>query len=159
MQDAFARLSVGGGAGANQALMKQRVHTRARHARRKTRSPRPPARRRGAREHKGREAPERFLLGGTTCVDCHYWLPFSLLPRIGECDNQSSTHFRKPVFSDKAAEDCFLRRSLEGLEFMWCLTHQETIHYTDMPYHGGCRIFSGSANLPVEDQAEMTLPG
>jgi len=42
---------------------------------------------------------------------------------------------------------------------MWCLTHRETIHYTDMPYHEGCQIFTGSANLPVEDQAEMTLPG
>jgi len=58
-----------------------------------------------------------------------------------------------------AIEDCFLGRSLEGLVFMWCLTHRETIHHTDVPYHRGCRIFVGSVNLPVEEQAEMTLPG
>lgn len=110
-------------------------------------------------EHRELGTPERFLPSGTTCVDCHYWLPFALLPRIGECDNALSAHHRRPIYSDKAAEECFLRRSLEGLEFMWCLSHRETIHYSDMPHHGGCQIFVDSVNLPVEDQAEMTLPG
>ena len=140
-------------------MTKRRVRPRARSASVKAKFPRPSAPRGTVGELEGRSAPERFPSGTVTCVDCHYWLPFALLPRIGECDNQLSTRFRRPVFSDMAIEDCFLGRSLEGLEFMWCLTHRETIHQTDVPYHRGCRIFVGSVNLPVEEQAEMTLPG
>ena len=97
--------------------------------------------------------------GGGTCESCQYWLPFSTMPRVGQCDNHSSKHFGMPAFSDKPTERCFVTRSLEGLEFMWCQTHRETIHTTDLPYHGGCRVYPASASLPVEDSAELTLAG
>jgi hypothetical protein len=96
---------------------------------------------------------------GTTCQDCHYWLPFPPIPRVGECDSPSSEHFRRPTFSDKPTERCFVVRSLEGLEFMWCQSHRQTIHSTELPEHWSCRVFISSASLPVEDQAELTLAG
>ncbi len=97
--------------------------------------------------------------GGSTCESCQYWLPFSTMPRVGECENPSSSHFQRPAFSDKRTEECYSARSLEGLEFMWCQTHRETIHTTDLPYHRGCMLYPDAAMLPVEDQAEMTVAG
>jgi hypothetical protein len=78
---------------------------------------------------------------------------------MGECDNPSSRYFGKPTFSDKPTEDCFVVRSLEGLEFMWCQSHRQTIYFTELPDHRDCAVFVSSVNLPVEDQAELTLAG
>ncbi len=97
--------------------------------------------------------------GVGTCESCQYWLPFSTMPLVGQCDNASSKHFRRPAFSDKQTEECYASRSLHGLEFMWCQTHRETIHSSDLPYHGGCRVYPASAVLPVEDQMELTVAG
>jgi len=95
----------------------------------------------------------------TTCLLCHYWFPSDLMPRVGECDNPSSRYYQKLAFSDKQTEDCFVARSLEGLEFMWCQNHRQTIYFTELPDHGACSVFVKSASLPVEDQAELTLAG
>jgi len=96
---------------------------------------------------------------GTACLDCHYWQPLGLMPQVGECDNPSSTHFRMPMFSDKPTEECFVNRSLEGLDFMWCQSHRQTIYSAELPEHRSCQVFVGSVNLPVEDQAELTMAG
>ena len=97
--------------------------------------------------------------GGNVCESCEYWFPFSTMPRVGECENPSSRHFGMPAFSDKTTEECFVRRSLEGLEFMWCQTHRETIHSSDLALHKECRLFPNAAALPVEEQVELTLAG
>jgi hypothetical protein len=97
--------------------------------------------------------------GGTTCENCHYWYPFGTMPRVGECDNPSSGHFRSPEFSDKPTEACYVKRSLDGLEFMWCQTHRQTIHSTDLPLHGKCSVYVSSVSLPVEEQMELTVAG
>jgi hypothetical protein len=81
------------------------------------------------------------------------------MPQVGECDNPSSRHYRKPAFANKQTEDCFVERSLEGLEFVWCQSHRQTVYVTDLPDHGACSVFVKSASLPVEDQAELTLAG
>lgn len=52
-----------------------------------------------------------------------------------------------------------MERSLEGLEFMWCQTHRQTIYAAEFPGHAGCEVFVSSVGLPVEDQAELTLAG
>ena len=96
---------------------------------------------------------------GTTCVDCHYWLPFGPMPQVGECDNPLSKHFKRPAFADKPTENCFVTRSLEGLEFLWCQSHRQTIYFAEVPEHKSCRIFVGTVSLPVEEQAELTLAG
>ena len=115
---------------------------------------------RGAAEPAGTAgAPQGPGTGGTVCVDCHYWRPFDLLPRVGECDNPSSRHFSQPTYSDKPTEDCFVAKSLEGLEFMWCRSHRQTIYIAELPDHKGCDVFASSASLPVEEQAELTLAG
>jgi hypothetical protein len=64
-----------------------------------------------------------------------------------------------PTFANKPTEDCFVDRSLEGLEFLWCQSHRQTIHVSELFDHRGCSVFVGSASLPVEDQAELTLAG
>ncbi len=97
--------------------------------------------------------------GGATCENCHYWLPFGTMPRVGQCDNPSSKYFGKPEFSDKPTEKCFVMRSLDDLEFMWCQTHRQTIHSTDFPNHRACSLFVSSVSLPVEDQMELTVAG
>lgn len=94
-----------------------------------------------------------------TCVECHFWYPHSLGLRVGECANPSSTHYGKPTFHDKSAEGCFVTRSFDGLEFMWCEDHRETIYMAELPRHRGCHIFVASANMPVEDEIEFTLAG
>lgn len=96
---------------------------------------------------------------GSICEECQYWLPFELMPRIGQCDNPSSRHFGGPAFSDKPTEECFVERSLEGLDFMWCETHRMTIFSAELPNHRGCRVFASSAILPVEEEMELTLAG
>jgi len=103
--------------------------------------------------------PEGSKIRDTTCLLCHYWFPYHLMPQVGECDNPSSRYYRKVAFSDKQTEDCFVSRSLEGLEFMWCQNHRQTIYITELPDHEGCSVFVKSASLPVEDQAEFTLAG
>ena len=95
----------------------------------------------------------------TTCIDCHYWLPFASMPRVGQCDNPASKHFRSPEFSDKSTEECYITRSLEGLEFMWCQSHRQTIYSTELSDHRSCRVFVSSVSLPVEDEMELTLAG
>ena len=105
------------------------------------------------------EAPRGASSHGTTCEYCHHWLPFGLIPRVGQCDNPASRHFRSSVFSDKPTEECFATRSLDGLEFMWCQSHRETIYSAELPDHRGCRVFVSSASLPVEDEMELTLAG
>lgn len=95
----------------------------------------------------------------TTCELCQYWLPFAVMPRVGQCDNPASTNFGSPAFSDKPTEECFIARTLEGLEFMWCQTHRQTIYAGELPEHRNCRVFVSSASLPVEDEMELTLAG
>ena len=95
----------------------------------------------------------------TVCEDCHYWLPFEMMPRVGECDNPASRYFRSPEFSDKPTEGCFVTRSLDGLEFMWCQSHRQTIYSRELPEHGKCRVFVSSVSLPVEEEMELTLAG
>ena len=90
---------------------------------------------------------------------CHYWFPFELMPRMGQCYNLSSRHFGVPEFSDKPTEECFVERSLEGLDFMWCQNHRQTIYRAELPDHRDCFVFVSSVGLPVEDQAELTLAG
>jgi hypothetical protein len=94
---------------------------------------------------------------GTICEECHYWLPFDLMSHVGQCDNPSSRYYRRAAFSDKPTEGCFAKRSLEGLEFMWCQSHRQTIYSSELPDHRGCRIFVTSVSLPVEDEMELTL--
>ena len=95
----------------------------------------------------------------TNCAECHYWFPFETMPRVGRCDNPDSRHFRNPEFSDKPTEGCFVVRSLNGLEFMWCQSHRQTIYSAELPDHRGCRVFVSSVSLPVEDEMELTLAG
>jgi hypothetical protein len=95
----------------------------------------------------------------STCEDCHYWLPFELMPQVGQCDNPTSRHFRSPEFSDKPTEGCFVTRSLDGLEFMWCQSHRQTIYSKELPDHRSCHVFVSSVSLPVEDEMELTLAG
>jgi hypothetical protein len=94
---------------------------------------------------------------GTVCEECHYWLPFDMMSHVGQCDNPSSRYYSRAAFSDKPTEGCFVKRSLEGLEFMWCQSHRQTIYSSELPDHRGCRIFVSSVSLPVEDQMELTL--
>ncbi len=94
-----------------------------------------------------------------TCESCHYWLPFGTMPRVGQCDNPSSRHFGRPTFSDKLTEECYTGRSLGTLEFMWCQTHRQTIHATDLADHDGCSLYVDSASLPAEEQRELTFAG
>jgi hypothetical protein len=96
---------------------------------------------------------------GTTCIFCHYWLPFESIPYVGQCDNPSSRLFEKPAFSDKPTEECFVTRDLGGLEFMWCQSHHQTIHSAELPDHASCRLFVSSVSLPVEDEMELTFAG
>jgi hypothetical protein len=88
---------------------------------------------------------------------CHYWLPFELMARVGQCDNPSSRHYRSPTFDDKPTDECFVSRSLNGLEFMWCQSHRQTIYSAELAAHRDCRVFISSMSLPVEDQMELTL--
>ncbi len=102
---------------------------------------------------------ERPRHGGTTCMLCHYWYPFTLMPQVGECDNPSSKHFREPEFSDKQTEECFVERSLDDLDFMWCQSHRQTIYSAELPDHRRCLVYVSSASLPVEEEPELTLAG
>lgn len=104
--------------------------------------------------------PARGAAGsGEACAACHFWLPHSLNTRIGLCENPSSRHFSRPTFDDKPAGDCFIPRSFAGVDFFWCETHRTTIHSSELSDHSGCRVFVGSARLPVEDEMELTLSG
>ena len=96
---------------------------------------------------------------GRTCQECHYWFPFELMPSVGQCDNPDSGHFGSPEFANKAVEGCFAKRSLEGLDFMWCQSHRQTIYTDELPEHRGCLVFVSSVGLPVEDEMELTLAG
>lgn len=102
------------------------------------------------------KGPERR---NTFCVSCQYWLPFDSIPYVGQCNNPESKYFQKPAFSDKPTEECFVTRSLDDLEFMWCGSHHQTIHSTELSEHKTCRVFVSSASLPVEDEMELTLAG
>ncbi len=82
-----------------------------------------------------------------------------MMPHVGQCDNPSSRYFRRPAFSDKRTEECFVVRSLDDLEFMWCQTHRQTIYSADLPDHRRCSVFVSSVSLPVEDEAELTMAG
>jgi hypothetical protein len=93
------------------------------------------------------------------CSSCFYWQPLESIPCLGECENSSSRSFKRPTFSDKAVEECFVTRSLDDVEFVWCQTHRQTIHSSELPDHRDCRLFAGTALLPVEDMAEFTLAG
>ena len=97
--------------------------------------------------------------GGRTCLECHYWLPFEIIPSVGQCDNPDSAHFRSPEFADKPVEGCFVTRSLDGLDFMWCQSHRQTIYSEELPQHTGCLGFVSPVSLPVEDEMELTLAG
>ena len=92
-------------------------------------------------------------------MQCHYWLPFGTMPSVGQCDNHDSRHFKSPEFADKPVEGCFVRRSVGGLDFVWCQSHRQTIYSEELPEHRGCLIFVGSAGIPVEDEMELTLAG
>jgi hypothetical protein len=94
-----------------------------------------------------------------TCLECQYWLPFESMPRVGQCDNPESEHFRSPEFADKPVEGCFVTRSLDGLEFMWCQTHRQTIFSAELPDHRDCLVFVSSVSLPAEDEMELTVAG
>lgn len=107
----------------------------------------------------GRAARWDPATGEKTCLKCHYWLPFELMSRVGQCDNPDSRHYRSPEFSDKPAEGCFVTRTLDGLEFMWCQSHRQTIYSEELPDHKGCLVFVSSVSLPVEDEMELTLAG
>lgn len=108
---------------------------------------------RGTHEQKGGRR------AGTACVQCHYWLPYEMMPHVGQCDNPDSRLFRSPAFSDKPTEGCFVDRSLDNLEFMWCQSHRQTIYSTELPDHRGCSVFVSSVSLPVEDEMELTVAG
>jgi hypothetical protein len=82
-----------------------------------------------------------------------------MMPRVGQCDNPDSQHFKSPEFSDKPVEGCFVTRSLDRLEFMWCQSHRQTIYSGELPEHKGCLVFVSSVSLPVEDEMELTLAG
>jgi len=97
--------------------------------------------------------------GGRTCLECHYWLPFEMMPSVGQCDNPDSQHFRSPEFADKPVEECFIRRTLDRLDFMWCQSHRQTIYSEELPEHKRCLVFVSSVSLPVEDEMELTLAG
>jgi len=97
--------------------------------------------------------------GANACESCHYWYPFGTMPRVGQCDNPSSRHYGSPEFSDKPTEECYVVRSLDDLEFMWCQTHRQTIHSTDLERHNECSVYVSSVSLPVEEQAELTVAG
>lgn len=99
------------------------------------------------------------LQEATMCGSCHYWLPLDSIPYLGECENQSSRTFRRPTFSDKPTEECYVARSLEGLDFVWCQTHRRTIPSEEVDDHRNCRLFVSSASLPVEDLCEFTMAG
>ena len=92
-------------------------------------------------------------------MECHYWFPLGIMPQVGECGNPASRSFERPTFADKPSESCFVARSLAGLEFLWCQTHRQTIYFAEAPAHKGCRLFASSVNLPVDEQAELTLAG
>ncbi len=104
-------------------------------------------------------APRGHKRQGTTCVCCNYWSPSEVMPRVGRCDNPTSSYFGRPAFSNKPTEDCFVTKSLEGLEFMWCQSHRQTIYFAELPDHASCSVFACAASFPVEDEAEMTLAG
>lgn len=93
------------------------------------------------------------------CAACHFWFPHSLFPCVGQCDNPASTHHGKSTFADKPSDECFVLRSLDGLEFMWCEDHRQTIYTDELPQHRGCSVFVASAGLPVEDEVEFTFAG
>jgi hypothetical protein len=93
------------------------------------------------------------------CSSCFYWQPLESIPCLGECENSSSRSFKRPTFSDKPVEECFVTRSLDDVEFVWCQTHRQTIHSSELPDHRDCRLFAGTALLPVEDMVEFTLAG
>lgn len=89
-----------------------------------------------------------------TCERCHYWQPLESMPSVGECCS-----LKKPVFADQTVEACFLQRSSNDLEFMWCRTHRRTIHSTEFADHRDCSVFVAAAKLPVEDLVEFTMAG
>lgn len=95
----------------------------------------------------------------TECEQCHYWLPFVTMPLVGQCDNPSSRYYGRPAFSDKPTEECYVERSLEGLDFLWCQTHRQTIYAAEVPDHRGCHLFVKTASIPVEDEMELTVAG
>ena len=97
--------------------------------------------------------------GAAVCEQCHYWLPFETMPSVGECDNRSSRHYGRPVFADKLTEECYARRSLEGLDFVWCQTHRQTVYSAEAPGHLGCHVFVKTATLSVEEEMELTTAG
>jgi hypothetical protein len=99
------------------------------------------------------------MLERSNCVGCHHWVPLASMPQVGECGNPASSNFKRSIFGDRATENCFLARSLEGLEFVWCQTHRQTIYSAELRDHKYCRLFMGTVNLPVEEQAELTLAG
>ncbi len=98
-------------------------------------------------------------VGSTACESCHYWLPFGVMPQVGQCDNPSSRHFGWAAFADKKTEECYVDRALGDLEFMWCQSHRQTIYSADLAEHRGCRVYVSSVSLPVEDEMELTLAG
>ncbi len=93
------------------------------------------------------------------CRDCHYWHPYDLLPFMGECSNPTSIRFKSVVFQDNIAGNCFTERSLESLDFAWCMTCRRTIPVSELPLHPGHELFVDAARLPVEDLYEMTFAG
>ena len=97
--------------------------------------------------------------GSTVCESCHYWLPFGMMPQVGQCDNPSSSHFGWAAFADKRTEKCYETRDIGELEFMWCQTHRQTVYSSDLGEHRSCRVYVSSVSLPVEDEMELTLAG
>ena len=81
------------------------------------------------------------------------------MPYLGECASPSSRSYKKPTFSDKPAEECYVKLSPDSVEFLWCQTHRQTIFSLELPEHRGCRLFVATASLPVEDMMELTLAG
>lgn len=112
---------------------------------------------RGSEEygHASRSRPQPH----TTCETCHYWHPYEFISSVGLCASPTSRHRGESAFCDKPTEDCFVRRSLAGLDFMWCQDHRQTVHSSELVAHSGCRVFVSSTSLPVEDQMELTLAG
>ena len=81
------------------------------------------------------KAPRR---GTTTCVKCHYWLPYEMMPHLGQCDNPTGRLFGRPTFSDKPTEECYVDRSLDGLDL-------SRVRAIDRPYTLQSSPTTGSA--------------
>ncbi len=105
---------------------------------------------------------EKVLGRESKCINCRYYAPYHLYPRLGVCNNPISHYFNCPVISTIMACEDYEQYSVKrddvfDHEYYWCEDCLISIPGFLYDEHLNHRVRNKLANTDVEFNVESTL--